>query len=63
MITKTFIITTIATGKTKTMTADKAMKFLMKKDGLQDWEAYSILARINSLSSLTNGIYEISKGA
>lgn len=63
MLTKTFAITTIATNKTKVMTAEKAMKFLMKKEGLQDWEAHSILARVNSLNSVDNGVYMISKAA
>ena len=59
MLTTRFAITT--NGKTKIMTEEKAMKFLMKREGLQDWEAYGILSRVSCANSVESDEVKIEK--
>ena len=59
MLTTRFAITT--NGKTKVMTEEKALKFLMRREGLQDWEAYSILSRVSCANSVESDEVKIEK--
>ena len=59
MLTTRFAITT--NGKTKIMTEEKAMKFLMRREGLQDWEAYDILRRVSCANSMESDEVTIEK--
>lgn len=61
MLTKMFTLTDLTNGKTKTLTAEKAMKFLMKKEGFLDWEAHSILSRVNCLNAVESDRYRFEK--